>query len=570
MPLQQKRWRYKEIPEKDAKELCNQLRIDSTICSILASRGIKTFDHAKTFFRPQLEGLHDPWLMKDMRIAVDRILQAIKQNEKILIYGDYDVDGTTSVAVLYDFLSFISPTSFIEYYIPDRYKEGYGLSAAGIDYAASHQFSLLITLDCGIKSVDLIQKAKEKNIDTIVCDHHLPGNSLPPAVAILNAKQPLCNYPFKELCGCGVGFKLIQALCIELGLSNDLYVNYLDLVATAIAADIVPITGENRILAFHGLKKANENPNTGINALLEQSKIQSSLSINGLSFVIGPRINAAGRMGDAKRAVSLFIEKDFNQAKIIASTLQVENTNRKEADSSITEEALEQINLEINFQHKKTIVVHNEHWHKGVLGIVASRLLEKYYRPTIVLTKSGEFYTGSARSIAGFNIYDALDRCSEFLHAFGGHYFAAGMTIAPQHLSSFIDKFESVANDVLTENDMIPEIEIDAAIQLSNLNQSFYNILQQMEPFGPDNTKPIFCVKNAQNIGCRVVKEEHVRFEIAQDGHIMNGIGFNLAKKYEALNRPNHLDVVFVLDENHFNGKTTLQMKVLDFRVSEK
>ncbi len=561
----EKRWKFKQYDHEVSNKLCQSLRIHPVICDMLSSRGISSFEEAKDFFRPSLNQLHDPFLMKDMKIATDRIIHAIKSNEKILIYGDYDVDGTTAVSVVFDFLQFIYPSKQIEYYIPDRYKEGYGLSSAGIEYAEKNKFNLLITLDCGIKSVELIQLAKDKQIDCIVCDHHLPGNQLPPAVAILNPKQPDCTYPCKELCGCGVGFKLIQALCLQLGLEESLYTKYLDLVATAIAADIVSITGENRTLAFFGLKKANENPNTGIRALIEQSNLKTPLSINSLSFVIGPRINAAGRMGDAKRAVSLFIEKDIFSAKEIALTLQSENNNRKEADSSITDEALLQINQDDTADLKKTIVVFNEHWHKGVLGIVASRLLEKYYKPTIVLTKSGDFYTGSARSIAGFNMYEGLDKCSHLLHAFGGHYFAAGMTIAPSQIELFKETFEAVANEVLSNDDMIPEIEIDAEIQLKDINQSFYHILEQMEPFGPDNTKPVFCVRNVSNAGCRIVKEDHLRFEVMQDNFSINGIGFQLAEKYERLDRPAKMDIVFTMEENHFNGRTSLQMKVIDF-----
>lgn len=561
----EKRWKFKQYDHEVSNKLCQSLRIHPVICDMLSSRGISSFEEAKDFFRPSLNQLHDPFLMKDMKIATDRIIHAIKSNEKILIYGDYDVDGTTAVSVVFDFLQFIYPSKQIEYYIPDRYKEGYGLSSAGIEYAEKNKFNLLITLDCGIKSVELIQLAKDKQIDCIVCDHHLPGNQLPPAVAILNPKQPDCTYPCKELCGCGVGFKLIQALCLQLGLEESLFTKYLDLVATAIAADIVSITGENRTLAFFGLKKANENPNTGIRALIEQSNLKTPLSINSLSFVIGPRINAAGRMGDAKRAVSLFIEKDIFRAKEIALTLQSENNNRKEADSSITDEALLQINQDDTAHLKKTIVVFNEHWHKGVLGIVASRLLEKYYKPTIVLTKSGDFYTGSARSIAGFNMYEGLDKCSHLLHAFGGHYFAAGMTVAPSQIELFKETFETVANEVLSSDDMIPEIEIDADIQLKDINQSFYHILEQMEPFGPDNTKPVFCVRNVFNAGCRVVKEDHLRFEVMQDNFSINGIGFQLAEKYERLDRPAKMDIVFTMEENHFNGRTSLQMKVIDF-----
>jgi len=565
MSLLEKRWRFKQIDHEASDKLCDSLRIHPVICDMLSNRGISSFEEAKDFFRPSLKQLHDPFLMKDMRIATDRIMRAIRINEKILIYGDYDVDGTTAVSVVFDFLQFIYPSKCIEYYIPDRYKEGYGLSSAGIDYAQKNNFNLLITLDCGIKSVELIQLAKEKQIDCIVCDHHLPGNQLPPAVAILNPKQPNCSYPFKELCGCGVGFKLIQALCMELELDETLYTKYLDLVATAIAADIVSITGENRTFAFFGLKKANENPNTGIRALIEQSNFKTPLSVNSLSFAIGPRINAAGRMGDAKRAVSLFIEKDIIKAKEIALTLQSENNNRKEADSSITDEALMQITQDDTAHLKKTIVVYNEHWHKGVLGIVASRLLEKYYKPTIVLTKSGDFYTGSARSIAGFNMYEGLDKCSHLLHAFGGHYFAAGMTIVPSQIELFKETFETVANSMLSTDDMVPEIEIDAEIQLKDIHHSFYHILEQMEPFGPDNTKPVFCVRNVTNVGCRIVKDDHLRFEVMQDNFSINGIGFQLAEKYEKLAHPIKMDIVFTIEENHFNGRTTLQMKVIDF-----
>lgn len=569
MSFVEKRWKFKAFNQVEAKKLCDDLGIHPVICNILNNRGINSFDEAKAFFRPQLNELHNPFLMKDMDLAVERILKSIKANEKILIYGDYDVDGTTSVSIVYDFLNFIYPAKNIEYYIPDRYKEGYGLSSAGIEYAHSNGFNLLITLDCGIKSVELVQKAKDLNIDTIICDHHLPGTILPPALAILNPKQPSCNYPYKELCGCGVGFKLIQALCNSLKINNEYSEKYLDLVATAIAADIVPITGENRIIAYHGLKKANTDPNTGIRALIEQSALKDEVSINGLSFIIGPRINAAGRMGDAKRAVALFVEKNIDKAKEIAKTLQSENVNRKEADSSITEEALTQIQQEENAHVKKTIVVYNDNWHKGVLGIVASRLLERFYKPTIVLTKSGDYYTGSARSINGFNIYEGLDKCSHLLKAFGGHYFAAGMTISPEHISTFKTEFENVANEILTEEDMTPEIEIDAQIQLKDLNMSFFNILQQMEPFGPENSKPIFIAKHVQNTGCRIVKEDHVRFEVVQDGFRMNGIGFNFAKKYEALNQPKEIDIAFTLEENYYNGRISLQMKVIDFKIAE-
>lgn len=569
MKTAEKRWNPKKFDAAATQQLCDALRIHPLLCKMLSNRGIRTFDEAKAYFRPQLDDLHNPFLMKDMALAVERILKGMKENEKILIYGDYDVDGTTAVSIVYDFLGFVYPSKKIAYYIPDRYKEGYGLSAAGIEYAASNKFSLLIALDCGIKSVELVHLAKTAMIDTIICDHHLPGTVLPPAVAILNPKQSDCNYPYKELCGCGIAFKLIQALCIQLNLSRVYFEKYLDLTATAIAADIVPITGENRVIAFHGLQKANLDPNTGIKALIEQRNLKTALSIYDLSFIISPRINAAGRMGDAKRAVALFIEKDMDAARKIAATLQSENNNRKEADSTITDEALAQIQQEENRDAKKTIVVFNDHWHKGVLGIVASRLVEKFYKPTIVLTKSGDFYTGSARSIPGFNMYEGLDKCSHLLTVFGGHYYAAGMTLSAVDISTFKATFETIANEILTEDDLIPEIEMDSEIQLKDLTASFYNILKQMEPFGPENPKPIFYANNVTVTAYKIVKQDHLRFEVAQEGTRMNGIGFNLAENYVLLNHPKQIDIAFTLEENHFNGRTALQMKAIDFKPSE-
>lgn len=566
----ERRWKVNQADAEKTAALQQALKIHPTLCGILVNRGIEDYDNAKLYFRPQLEQLHDPFLMKDMHIAVARIVQAIEKNEKILIYGDYDVDGTTSVAIMYDFLCTIYDKEKLDYYIPNRYKEGYGLSQTGIEYAIEHGFHLLITLDCGIKSVDLIHKAGLNKIDTIVCDHHLPGSSLPPAVAILNAKQSDCPYPYKDLCACGVGFKLIQALANQLNIEDALYLPYLELVATAIAADIVPITGENRTMAFLGIKQANENPSMGIKALIELSKVQQSLTVSSLAFMIGPRINAAGRMDDAKKAVSLFIERDVEKARAIALLLQNDNTNRREADANITIEAIAQIEADPSFETKKAIVVYDSNWHKGVIGIVASRLLERYYKPTIVLTNSGSLIAGSARSIAGFNIHDGLEHCSDLLFGFGGHYFAAGMTLLPEKFSAFKERFETIAASTLHDDQMIPILEIHAEVSLEDLNPGFFNILEQMEPFGPDNPKPVFCLRQVNNSGCRIVKDDHVRFEVEKNGRRISGIGFGLAEKFKQLEDAEKLDIVFHLEENNFRDITSLQLKVIDFAQAGK
>lgn len=566
----ERRWKVNQADAEKTAALQQSLKIHPKLCGILVNRGIQDYNTAKLYFRPQLEQLHNPYLMKDMQLAVDRIIHAIEAKERILIYGDYDVDGTTSVAIVYDFLCAIYDKEKMEYYIPNRYKEGYGLSQMGIDYAIENEFNLLITLDCGIKSVDLIQTASLHNIDTIVCDHHLPGSTLPPAVAILNAKQAECPYPYKDLCACGVGFKLIQALAHQLNIDEALYLPYLELVATAIAADIVPITGENRTMAFLGIKQANENPSTGIKALIELSKVQQALTVSSLSFMIGPRINAAGRMDDAKKAVSLFIERDLEKARSIALLLQNDNTNRREADANITVEAIAQIEADHSFDAKKAIVVYDANWHKGVIGIVASRLLERYYKPTIVLTNSGSLIAGSARSIAGFNIHDGLEHCSDLLFGFGGHYFAAGMTLLPENFSAFKERFESIAATTLHDDQMIPVLEIHAEVLLEDLSPGFFNILEQMEPFGPDNPKPVFCLRHVNNSGCRIVKDDHVRFEVEKNGLRISGIGFGLAEKFKSLEDPKQLDIVFHLEENKFRDVTSLQLKVIDFAVAGK
>lgn len=564
----QKRWKVLAASDDKVNLLFHALKINRTICNILVTRGIDTFDKAKLFFRPQLAALHDPWLMKDMLKAVKRVQQAIEYNERILVFGDYDADGTTAVACFYGFLtSFYSNTGF---YIPHRYKEGYGVSKIGIDYAFENGYTLIVSLDCGIKSVELIHYAKTLGIDFIVCDHHLPDDELPQAVAILDPKQPECEYPFKELCGCGVGFKLMHAIAEELGLPAETYLQYLDLLATAIAADIVPVTGENRILGFFGLKKVNENPCTGLKALIQLAAVQKSLHFNNLVFVVAPRINAAGRMDDARKVVELLIEKDFDKAMAYAEMLHNDNTDRKQADTNITEEALEMIKCNDAMINRKTTVLFKEHWHKGVVGIVASRLIENYYRPTVVLTKSGDVVAGSARSVVGFNLYEAVHACREHLIGYGGHFAAAGMTMLPENVEAFSNAFEAAVTGTITDDLLVPEIIIDAVVDLAEISESFYNIICQMEPFGPDNMRPVFLAKNVIETGfSRILKEQHIRFVIKQRNTTFNGIGFGMADKFHLLQMQRPIDIVFTIDLNEWNGQRNIQLKIIDFRVSQ-
>ena len=564
----QKRWKIL-TPDKQKSDLLQQsLKISPVICNILVQRGIETFEQSKKYFRPELTDLHDPWLMKDMDKAVERIIRAISNKEKILVFGDYDVDGTTSVASMYRFLKKIHPD--LDFYIPHRYREGYGVSKAGIDHAKENGFTLIISLDCGIKSIDLISYGKQLGIDFIVCDHHLPDEELPPAIAILNPKQKDCNYPFKELCGCGVGFKLISALAPQLDLNDEDVYESLDLVATAIAADIVPITGENRILAYYGLKKANEDPNNGIKALSFLSDLKKELHINNLVFMIAPRVNAAGRMDDAKKAVQMFIADSYDEALHFAEMLHNDNTDRKEADGNITGEALTLISENGDWLERKSTVIYKSHWHKGVVGIVASRLIEHYYRPTIVLTQSGEFAAGSARSVPGFNLYEAVHACREHLIGYGGHFAAAGLTLEIDKIDAFRNKFEEIVSATIHPELLIPEIVIDAEINFSDIQWPFYNILQQMEPFGPDNLRPIFVAKKVWNTGySKIVKEEHIKFSLKQNNTVFSGIAFKMSDKFHLLQMNKPIDVVFKIDENEWNGNKTLQLRVIDFRVSD-
>ena len=566
----EKRWKIIEADYNKVNALKNSLSISLPLCNILVQRGIDSFQKAKDYFRPQLSQLHDPFLMKDMETAVERIFFAIDNNQKILVFGDYDVDGTTSVATMYRFLKKIYTEENIDFYIPHRYKEGYGISKQGIDFAKENNFDLIISLDCGIKSVELIGYAHTLGLDFIVCDHHLPDEELPPAVAILNPKQKGCNYPYKELCGCGVGFKLIMALSQRLGLNENEYLCYLDLVVTAIGADIVPITGENRILAFYGLRTLNTSPCAGIKALIELSKVEKKFSINNVVFIIAPRVNAAGRMDDATKAVRMFIEDDYAKAKEYAEMLHSDNTDRKDADSSITEEALAMIENNPEMLSRKSTVLFQSHWHKGVVGIVASRLIETYFRPTVVLTLGESVVGGSARSVPGFNLYEAIHACREHLIGYGGHFAAAGMSMYPENVEAFSKKFEEVVATTIDPYLLIPELIINAEISFNNVNEGFYKIVEQMEPYGPENLRPVFVTKNVINTSwTKVVKENHIRFVVKNENITLAGIGFNLAEKFHLLQLNKPIDIVYTIDENEWNGETSLQLKVIDFRLSE-
>ncbi len=563
-----KRWQLNAAAKDKADEMFQSLKIHPALCMILAQRGIETYEEAKVFFRPELSQLHSPWLMRDMEKAVKRILHSFNQNEKILVFGDYDVDGTTAVACMYQFLK--KQYDNVEFYIPHRYREGYGISKAGIDFACENDFTLIIALDCGIKSIELIHYAKECGVDFIVCDHHLPDDELPAAIAILNPKQKDCDYPYKELCGCGVGFKLICALAERLGLLQDETYSYLDLVATAIAADIVSMTGENRIMAYYGLKKANSNPNYGIKALSTLSGLVKEIHIHNLVFMIAPRVNAAGRMDDARKAVLMFVSENIEEAMNWAEQLHSDNFDRKEADLNITQEALALIAADEILINRNSTVLFQPHWHKGVVGIVASRLIDHYYRPTIVLTQSGEYVAGSARSVIGFNVYEAIHQCKDLLLGYGGHFFAAGMTMENDKVEAFCQRFEEVVSASIHPDLLVPQLSIDTEISFKDITLPFFNIINQMEPFGPGNLNPVFITKKVIDTGySKIVKEKHIRFVVKQDGVILSGIGFDMAEKISIVSSRKPLDLVYKIDENEWNGERSLQLKVIDVRYSE-
>ncbi len=571
MALQQinKRWVLKPVNTEQQNQLFQSLGIHPALCRLLCLRGIETYDAAKNFFRPNTSQLHDPFLMKDMQKAVQRIADAIEWNERILVYGDYDVDGTTAVALMYSFLR-ARYKGQLDYYIPHRYREGYGISKQGIDYALAQGYTLMITLDCGIKSIELIQYARDRGLDVIVCDHHTPDEELPPAFAILNPKQKECNYPYKELSGCGIGYKLISALAVHWGLAAESTEQFLDLVATSIAADIVPVDGENRILAYYGIRKANENPSLPIKTLKDISGLTRNITLSDLVFAIGPKINAAGRMDDARKAVDLFIENCPERIISLAEELMSDNSERKEVDKNITEEALSILENDDRLSQKKSTVLYKEHWHKGVVGIVASRLIEYCYRPTIVLAHSNGKVSGSARSVQGFNVYEAIHECRELLDNYGGHFYAAGVTMSPENYPRFVEKFEQVVAQRIEPHMLCPEIEIDAEIELEDIRPAFYNIIKQFEPFGPSNMRPVFCTRNVRDYqgNTRIVKEQHIKFVVCnQGGTVIDGIGFKLAEKFRYTN-PGTFDLVYTIDENEFNGVTKLQIKVIDIRPS--
>lgn len=570
------KWSIRPHTEEDLRirdELAAELGLNPIICLLLVQRGITSAQEAQKFFKPSLNDLHDPFLMPDMFKAVKRLNKALGNKEKILIYGDYDVDGTTAVALVYKFLRPYSST--LDYYIPDRYDEGYGISYKSIDYAAENGISLIITLDCGIKAIDKVAYANRKGIDFIICDHHMPDDELPPAVAVLDAKRPDSHYPYEHLCGCGVGFKFMQAFAK----SNDIPFAHLEglleLTAVSIASDIVPITGENRILAYYGLKQLNSNPSFGLKGIINICGLAGKeITISDIVFKIGPRINASGRMMNGKEAVDLLLAKGMKEAREKSENINQYNDDRRELDKKITDEANAIIEEITNIEAQKGIVVYNPDWHKGVIGIVASRLTEKYYRPSVVLTKSSELITGSARSIAGFDIYKAIEGCRDLLESFGGHTYAAGLSLREENLEAFINRFMKLASEDIEPEQMTPQIDIDAIIDLDEINMKFMCELKKMNPLGPNNEKPIFCSLHLQDYGTskRVGKElDHLKLEIIdkKGGGPIHGIAFGMSEHCNYIKEMNPFDLCYTIEENTYNGNTTLQLMVKDIRPSD-
>ncbi len=558
--------------DADVKHLQEVLKIERPIANMLAHRGITTYDAARAFFRPNLTHLHDPFLMKDMDKAVDRISKGIAQEESLLVYGDYDVDGTTAVALVYNY--FKNYFKNIDYYIPDRYKEGYGISYTGIDYAHENGYKLVIALDCGIKANEKVKYARTKGIDLIICDHHTPGIEIPEAVAVLDAKRPDCPYPYKELSGCGVGFKLVQAFQSAQNKPFEDLVKYLDLVAVSIASDIVPITGENRVLTFFGLDCINHNPSTGMKAIIKIANIgNKEITVEDIVFRIGPRINAAGRMESGKTSVDLLISEDITEAISMSETIDVFNSDRRFIDTNITQEALNMIGADPNLKSMKSTVLFNPEWHKGVIGIVASRLLEHYYRPTIILTRSNGFATGSARSVNGFDLYQAIEECSDLLENFGGHKYAAGLTMELGNVTKFQKRFEEVVTDNILPDQLIPVVEIDTEIQLSEITDKFYRILKQFRPFGPENMAPVFLTENVSDNGeGKVVgmNGEHLKLALVQEEDpfkVFPAIAFQQGDKYSAIANGHGFDICYSIEENVFRGEINLQLNVKDVKT---
>lgn len=567
-----KNWVIKASGNEDViVSLSRELGIERPLAQLLVQRGITTFEDARKFFRPNLSNMHDPFLMKDMDLAIQRILEAIESGEKVLVYGDYDVDGTTAVALVYSF--FRDQFREIDYYIPDRYDEGYGVSVKGIDYAAQQGISLIIALDCGIKAVDKIDYAKKKGIEFIICDHHNPGEFIPDAVAVLDPKQKDCNYPYKDLSGCGVGLKLVQAFCKKTGLPDDRIYDSLDLVVVSIASDIVPITGENRIMAYFGLKKLNESPSIGLKAIKEVAGIdRKEISIEDIVFKLGPRINAAGRMESGKKSVDLLVCNESKEAAIISKKIDKFNIDRRNIDTEITRQAIEMISGNIQLQEKKSTVLYNPEWHKGVIGIVASRLLDHFYKPTVILTRSGGFATGSARSVNGFDLYQAIESCSDLLENFGGHKYAAGLTLKIKNIQKFTDRFEKIVRENIDPDQLIPVVEIDTELQLMEINDKFFRVLKQFQPFGPENHSPIFISENVVDNGYgRTVgiNGEHLKLTLIQEQNpfkIFSAIAFHQGGDFQKINKGAPFDICYQLMENEFRGKVSLQINIQEIK----
>jgi single-stranded-DNA-specific exonuclease len=567
----EKRWLLKERgDERVATTLATEMAVPAAVASLMVQRGITTKKQAEDFFNPSLSSLHDPFLMKDMNRAVDRISTAISRNEKILVYGDYDVDGTTSVALMYAFLR--ERHSSLDYYIPDRYHEGYGLSLKGIDYAAEGNCRLIIALDCGIKSVDKVKYARSKGIDIIICDHHLPGDEIPDATAVLDPKQPGCNYPYKELSGCGVGFKLMQAICRVQNIPFAKIIPYLDLVAVSIGSDIVPMTGENRILAYFGLKQINESPRLGFQKIIEKARIRMPLAIEDVVFRIGPRINAAGRMESGSKAVELLVSQNPNEALTICDAIDRSNDDRRKKDSEITSEARRMVSEDNRMGNSRTTVLFRQGWHKGVIGIVASRLIETYYRPTVILTESKDgFATGSARSVPGYDLYQAIESCSDLLESFGGHMFAAGLTLKQENLKEFRERFEKFVGETIREEHLVPSINIDEEIPLEAVTMELYRNLERFQPFGPENMAPVFVSRKVKTLVCQPVGNNgtHLKLSFARhNAEPIGAIAFGQSDMTE-LFRENGgvVDIAYSVELNDFRGQTAVQLNIKDIKA---
>ena len=567
-----KRWVVKDQGDiAVVKQLASVLEVSESLANLMVQRNITTADEAQSFFKPSLDYLHDPFLMKDMDIAVERISTAVKKNEKILVYGDYDVDGTTAVALMYSFLK--DQYSNVEFYIPDRYKEGYGVSFQGLDFAYQNNCKVVITLDCGIKAVEKVKYARSKGLDVIICDHHYPGDEIPKAVAVLDPKQPLCHYPYKELSGCGVGFKLIQAYSRVHGIPFSAIYHYLDLVAVSIASDIVPITGENRVMAYFGLKQLNEFPRTGLKELIRESEVTKALTIEDVVFKIGPRINAAGRMETGSKAVDLLISSDTRLATGISKEINNFNIERRSIDRIITTEAMRMISEDQRTVNSRTTVLYNPLWKKGVIGIVASRLIETYYRPTVILTESNGFATGSARSVHGYDLYQAIESCSDLLESFGGHMYAAGLTLKKENIQLFMTRFEKYVHSTITDDQLVPRVFIDTELSFSEINEDFFKTMNQFQPFGPENMSPVFVSKNVFDTGAgRMVGSsgEHLKLDLCQEStgqKSFSAIAFSQADHFEYIKGGNPFDICYSLEMNEFRGNKNLQLNIRDIKT---